>query len=309
MMKRLLITGASGFVGKALVSQLLQRNIKLTISHRKEKLSNDSAIKSVFVGDLHSATDWTQALDDCNIVVHLAARVHIMNDTAHDPLAEFRQINVEATINLAQQAVVSGIKRFIYISSIKAAEAPSLKTPSLDPYGTSKYEAEQALLALADKTGLEVVIIRPPLVYGSDVKGNFLLLLRCMQKGIPLPLGAINNQRSLIALDNLVDFIIHTLDHPKAVNQILTVSDGQDISTTELLRRIATAYGKKARLIPVPSTLLRLVLKYLGKKAMADRLIGSLQVDSSKASELLGWKPVISMEKQLKKIVESSHLK
>lgn len=304
-MQRLLITGASGFIGKALVAHLLKCGFKLTISHRQLDLPSDPLIKSVFVGELQPATDWMEALDECATVIHLAARVHIMNDTAIDPLEAFRQINVEATLNLARQAISSNIKRFIYISSIKAADAPSLRDQTTDPYGVSKYEAEQALLELAKQTGLEVVIIRPPLVYGPDVKGNFLLLLRCLQKTIPLPLGAINNRRSLIALDNLVDFIAHTLEHSKAINQTFTVSDGHDISTTELLKKIATALGKKAYLIPVPENVLAFILKCLGKGAMAERLIGSLQVDSSKARQQLDWKPIISMDEQLKKIAET----
>lgn len=305
MIQRLLITGANGFVGKALTTYLLTQNFKLTISHRQSHLPTNTQVKSVFVGNLHRSTDWIQALDKVDIVIHLAARVHVMKDTANDPLETFRQTNVEATLNLAKQAVNSGVKRFIYISSIKAAEAPNLKDPSIDPYGASKYEAEQALLALAKETGLDIVIIRPPLVYGPEVKGNFLLLLRCMYNKVPLPLGAINNQRSLIALDNLVNFITHTLNHPKAVNQILTVSDGEDVSTTELLQKIAKALGKKAYLIPISPTTLTLILKYLGQQAMADRLIGSLQVDGSKARQLLHWEPCISMEGQLKKIANA----
>lgn len=304
-MQRLLVTGSSGFIGKALVETLLARGVKLTTSCRTSSQASTQNRQSVTVGDLLPSTDWTSALQDVDTVIHLAARVHIMRDTSNDPLAEFRQTNVEATLNLAKQAASLGIKRFIFISSIKADQHLREQEQSCDPYGQSKHEAEQALLTLSKQTNLNVIIIRPPLVYGPYVKGNFALLLKCIQKSIPLPLGAINNQRSLVALDNLVDFIIHTTHHPKASTQILTISDDKDVSTTELLNKIAIAFDKTAYLIPIPETLLAFAFRCIGKGAIAERLMGSLQVDSTPTKQLLDWKPVISMDTQLKKMANS----
>jgi len=250
---------------------------------------------------------------DIDVVVHLAARVHIMNDDSSDPLAEFRKVNTDGTLNLARQAAESGVKRFIYLSSIKVngeitetgqSFVPDDTFVPDDPYGLSKYEAEQGLLALAKETNMEVVIIRPPLVYGPGVKANFHSMMRWIYKGVPLPFGAVYNQRSLVALDNLVSFIIHCIDHPKAANGVFLISDGEDVSTTELLQKVAKAFDKKAILLPVPVSLMKFVSKLLGKADVANRLFGSLQVDSSKARDLLGWKPVITMDGQLKKTAE-----
>jgi nucleoside-diphosphate-sugar epimerase len=247
-------------------------------------------------------------------VIHTAARVHIMDDSAADPLTEFRKVNTAGTLNLARQAADAGVKRFIFISSIKVnGEMTLVDQPfkpndnyiPTDPYGLSKYEAEQGLLTIAKETGMEVVIIRPPLVYGPEVKANFSSMMKWINRGVPLPFGYINNQRSLVALDNLVDFIIHCIDHPKAVNEVFLISDGEDVSTSILLRKVAKAFGKKPKLIPVPVWLMTLAAKLIGKGDVATRLFGSLQVDSSKARELLGWKPVITMDEQLKKTAEA----
>lgn len=228
-----------------------------------------------------------------------------MNDRAAEPLAEFREVNVAGTLNLARQAVSSGVKRFIFISSIKVnGEGTSLGEPytadtspaPTDPYGISKLEAEQALLALAAETGMEVVIIRPVLVYGPGVKANFLNMMRWLSKGVPLPLGAIHNKRSLVALDNLVDLIVTCIEHPSAVNQVFLVSDGEDLSTSELLRRMGRALGKPARLIPIPAGVLEMGARMVGKKTIAQRLCGSLQVDISKTRELLNWSPPMSVD-------------
>jgi nucleoside-diphosphate-sugar epimerase len=233
-----------------------------------------------------------------------------MHDESSDPLAEFRKVNVEGTLNLARQAAEAGVRRFIFISSIKVnGEGTPLGSPyradaqpqPADSYGISKMEAEQGLRALAAETGMEVVIIRPTLVYGPGVKANFLSMMRWLHKGVPLPFGAIHNQRSLVALDNLVDLIVTCIDHPAAANQTFLVSDGEDLSTTELLRRMATALGKPARLLPVPSWLLEAGASILGKKALSQRLCGSLQVDISKTRELLGWTPPLSVDAALRK--------
>lgn len=233
-----------------------------------------------------------------------------MHDTSSDPLAEFRKVNVEGTLSLARQAAAAGVRRFIFISSIKVnGEGTPVNVPYLadaqarpaDPYGISKMEAEQGLHALAIETGMEVVIIRPVLIYGPEVKANFLSMMRWLHKGVPLPFGAIHNRRSLVALDNLVDLIVTCIDHPAAANQTFLVSDGEDLSTSELLRRMGAALGKPARLLPVPSWLLEAGAAMLGKKALSQRLCGSLQVDIGKARELLNWTPPVSVDEALHK--------
>jgi nucleoside-diphosphate-sugar epimerase len=248
-------------------------------------------------------------LDGVQVVIHAAARVHVMNDTASDVFAEFRKINVEGTLRLARHAAESGVKRFIFISSIKVnGESTALGKPfkaddrpaPADPYGVSKYEAEEALKQLGRTTGMEVVIIRPPLVYGPGVKANFLSMLNWLNKGIPLPLGAIGNQRSLVAIDNLVDLIITCIDHPAAANETFLVSDGEDLSTTRLLQRLALALGKRAWLLPLPEGVIKLAALLMGKQAVAQRICGSLQVDISKNRELLGWVPPINMDKAMR---------
>ncbi|SFA70072.1 Nucleoside-diphosphate-sugar epimerase [Pseudomonas sp. NFIX10] len=231
-----------------------------------------------------------------------------MNETAGDALAEFRKVNVEGTVKLAEYAAASGVRRFIFISSIKVNgeitlpgrpfKADDHPNPQ-DSYGVSKCEAEEALKQLGHDTGMEVVIIRPPLVYGPGVKANFLSMLGWLNKGMPLPLGAIRNQRSFVAIDNLVDLIVTCIDHPAAANQIFLVSDGDDLSTTQLLRRLSKALGKSARLLPIPEWLLKVVATALGKQAIAQRICGSLQVDINKNRELLGWTPPINIEKAM----------
>ena len=236
-----------------------------------------------------------------------------MDDSAVDPPSEFRNVNVDGTCALARQAAEAGVRRFIFISSIKVnGESTSLGLPyraedtpaPLDFYGISKFEAEQCLSKVAAETGMEVVIIRPPLVYGPRVKGNFAGMIKLVEKRIPLPLGAIHNKRSIVGIDNLVDLIIRCIDHPAAANQVFLAGDGEDLSTTELLRAVGKAMGKPARLIPVPAGLLQFGATLLGKKAMAQRLLGSLQVDISKTCELLDWKPPYTVEEGLRRCFE-----
>ena len=308
-----LVTGATGFVGRLLVGTLLNDGVDIVAAVRKKSDLLPDEAKQIEVGDFQAKTDWRVAIKSVSVVVHLAARVHVMQDNVLDPLAEFRKINTFATLNLAKQAAEAGVKRFIFISSIKVnGEMTELNKPFRsddqfipdDPYGLSKYEAEQGLLAIAKETGMEVVIIRPPLVYGPGVKANFSAMMKWVNKSVPLPLGAIHNQRSLVALDNLVDFIALCADReksPKAANQVFLISDGEDVSTTTLLQKVASAFDKKPRLIPVPVELMIFAAKLIGKGDVANRLFGSLQVDSSKARNLLGWKPVITMDEQLKK--------
>ena len=266
------------------------------------------------MGSLSSETDWTVALANVDKVVHLAARVHVMSDKSTDPLAEFRQVNVDGTAALARQAAVAGVRRFVFLSSVKvngeftevgesfsADDIPA----SEDPYGVSKYAAEQLLRQIAAETGMEVVIIRPPLVYGPGVKANFESMMRWLARGVPLPLAAVtNNRRSLVALDNLVDLIVSCLHHPAAANQTFLVSDGEDISTAELLKRMGAAMGKPARLFYVPPALLKLGATLLNKPGIYQRLCGSLQLDITKTRQLLGWAPPVSVDEGLRRAAE-----
>ena len=286
----LLITGGAGFVGQALVKRLGDQAVHLATRSDSE--------------------GWHKVLVGITTVVHLAARVHVMHDTEADPLTAFRAVNVEGTLNLARQAAAVGVKRFVFTSSVKvngestspgrAFTEADVPNPQ-DAYGQSKHEAEQGLRQLSADTGMEVVIIRPPLVYGPGVKANFAALMRAVHRGWPLPLGAVHNQRSLIALDNLVDFIVTCITHPQAANQTYLVSDGQDLSTTELVRGMAQAAGVPARLLPLPVWALQAGASLLGKGDAVQRLCGNLQVDISKARNLLGWVPPISVEEGLRR--------
>ncbi|MCJ8168349.1 UDP-glucose 4-epimerase family protein [Atopomonas sediminilitoris] len=310
MLKKVLLTGCTGFLGRSVLTCLCRDGKEVVACSRAEMLKAPSEAKYMQVAGLDSSTDWTLALDGVEVVIHSAARVHVMNDTSSDPLTEFRKVNVEGTLSLARQAAAAGVRRFIFISSIKVnGEGTPVGAPYLadaqpapaDPYGISKMEAEQGLRAIAAETGMAVVIIRPVLVYGPGVKANFLNMMRWLHKGVPLPFGAIHNQRSLVALDNLVDLIVTCIDHPAAANQAFLVSDGEDLSTTELLRRMGVALGKPARLLPVPSWLLEVGAVMLGKQALSQRLCGSLQVDIGKTRELLGWTPPVSVDEALHK--------
>ena len=312
-MKTLLLTGATGFVGSALTQHLHQQGCSLTATVRHVTNNLLPSIQQTPIGDLLPNTDWTLALNNVDTVIHLAARVHVMNDTAADPLEAFRRTNTAATLNLAQQAARSGVRRFISLSSIKVNGESTKNKPftaednyiPTDFYGLSKYEAEQGLCEIAKQTGMEVVIIRPPLVYGEGVKGNFQSMMQWIHKGIPLPLGSVHNQRSLVALDNLIDLITLCIDHPAAANQTFLVSDGEDLSTTDLLRRLGSALNKSARLLPVPQVMLTTALHLLGKETIAQRLCGNLQVDISKTRDLLGWQPIISVDEALQKTAQA----
>ena len=308
----ILVTGATGFVGSALVARLAREGVETRACVRRNDAFMPDGVHTVQLGDLTANTDWSCALTGVGVIVHAAARVHVMDDTATDPLTEFRRINVQGTLNLARQAVAAGVLRFVFISSIKVnGEATELGSPfsaddmpaPLDPYGVSKMEAEQGLREIASQSGMEVVIIRPPLVYGPGVKANFSALMRAVQRGWPLPLGAVHNRRSLVALDNLVDFIVTCLSHPQAANQTFLVSDGHDLSTTELVRGLARPAGVTARLVPMPVWALRAGAALLGKGDAVQRLCGNLQVDISKARSLLGWVPPVSVDEGLLRAV------
>jgi nucleoside-diphosphate-sugar epimerase len=306
------MTGATGFVGKALVQRLLADNEsrRLVVAVRRGGQRWPEQVLPIVTGDLNPSADWSGALKGVAVVIHSAARVHVMEDTETDPLTAFRAVNVDSTLNLARQAAMAGVKRFVFISSVKVngestqpgqaftdADAPNPQ----DAYGQSKHEAEQGLCQLNADTDMELVIIRPPLVYGPGAKANFAALVRAVQRGWPLPLGMVHNQRSFLALDNLVDFIVTCITHPQAANQTFLVSDGQDLSTTELVRGMAQAAGVPVRLVPVPVWVLQTGALLLGKGDVVQRLCGNLQVDISKARSLLGWVPPASVEEGLKR--------
>jgi nucleoside-diphosphate-sugar epimerase len=301
---RVVVTGAAGFIGRALCGHLLARGHAVVPAVRQTSGLPDEAI----VGDIDGASDWRPVLHDCNAVVHLAGRVHVMHDVAENRLELIRAVNIEATLNLARQAVQAGVKRFIFMSTIKVngegRDTPYRETDAAAPedeYAISKWEAEQGLQHIARETGLEVVILRPPLVYGPGVKANFFGMMRLLQKGIPLPFGAIRNRRSLVGLDNLVAFIATCLEHPAAACQTFLISDGEDISTSDLLRRVAAALNVSARLFPLPQQLLELGFKLAGKGDLSRRLCGTLSCDISKARTLLGWRPPVSMQAELRR--------
>ena len=307
--RRVLVTGSSGFVGGALVSELVAAGgIKVRAAFRKGRTVPD-AHETFESPDLSPDADWRGGLSGVDAVVHAAARVHVMKDSVADPLAEFRRVNTEGTLALARQAAEMGVRRFIFLSSVKvngegaATGQPftASDTPApVDPYGISKREAEDGLLQLARETGMEVTIIRPVLVYGPGVGANFRRLMVWLERGIPLPLGSINNRRSLVAVDNLVDLVRVCLVHPAAANRVFMVSDGEDLSTPELLRRLGRALGTPARLLPVPEGLLQWGMRLVGRKDMADRLCGSLQVDIADTCKHLGWKPPVAVDSALR---------
>ena len=357
---KILITGPDGFVGSAVCSELLDDGLSVRGAYwkamespvKRESLSVNGEAPSVnggslnvnsggdrsfattepiVVGDINASTDWSRALVEIDAVVHLAARVHIMDDTAEDPLAAFREVNVEGTRRLAESAAKAGVKRFVFISSIKVngeatdflatkrhkkAREENLNNDHLstiipqsfserdkpapeDAYGQSKHEAEQVLREIDAETGMEVVILRPPLLYGPGVKANFLKLIEIVDKGIPLPLGGICNKRSLLGLSNFADLISKCVTDPRAAGQTFAVCDGEDVSSAELVRRIAKALGKKPRLLPVPEGLMKLAGRLTGKSAQVQRLCSSLQIDSSHVRKTLDWTPPLTMEEEL----------
>jgi nucleoside-diphosphate-sugar epimerase len=303
---RVLVTGANGFVGNAVLTRLLSDGRFAAVGGVRDLFQSRYPCEYVFF-DLGAAFS-ASALAGVDTVVHAAARVHVMAGQSTDDLSAFRASNVDGTVRLASSAAQAGVRRFILISSIKVngemtlPDRPftSLDLPApVDAYGVSKWEAEEALRELGERTGMEVVIIRPPLVYGPGVKANFLSMLRWVERGVPLPLGAIANRRSMVALGNLTDLIVHCIDHPAASGNTFLVSDGEDLSTTQLLRRVARSLNVRPWLIPVPQKVLSTALVLLGKQALATRLCGSLQVDMCRTCELLGWVPPVSIESAL----------
>lgn len=310
-MKTIMVTGASGFVGSALCTELVCRGNTVVAVVRRigERVPAVTYIEA----DLADPASFADGLPQVDCVVHLAGRAHILDDKVADPLAVFREVNRDASVRLAERALQAGVKRFVFVSSIgvngnsntQPFEVDDRPNP-VEPYALSKWEAEQGLWKVQQETDMDLVIIRPPLVYGPGAPGSFGSLLRWMASGVPLPLGAINNKRSLVGIDNLVDLMICCIDHPAAANQVFLAGDGEDLSTTELLRGVAEAMGQPARLIPVPAGLLSLGATLLGKRAVAQRLLGSLQVDISKARDMLSWEPPISIKEGLRRCVRDS---
>lgn len=307
---RILITGANGFIGQALCPALAAAGHAVTAAVRRPAtFATHIAVQEV--PDIVSEIAWVPSLEKIDAIVHLAARVHILQEEAEDPLTVYRRVNVEGTRLLAEKARDAGVKRLIFLSSVKVhgEDRPQPysetdpPTPQ-DPYAASKWEAEQTLWKTLKGSATEAVVLRPPLVYGPCVRGNFLTLLRLCELGVPLPFGSVHNRRSLIGVDNLVDAIRHCLTHPKAGGETFLVSDGEDVSTPELIRRIARAMGKRIYLPPFPPALLRNVLRLAGKEAVAHRLLGSLTLDCSHIRDALGWRPPEKLDAGLRKTAD-----
>ena len=313
MAGRVLVTGANGFVGGALVARLADSGCQVPVAGcRRDSVVPKGAVLAL-IPSLGPDADWSDALHGAEAVVHAAARVHVIDESAGDMLSAYRHVNVEGTLALARQAALSGVRRFIFVSSVKVngeRTAPSAAFTEADApapedlYGLSKAEAEAGLFALGCEMGMEIVVVRPPLVHGPGVGGNFGRLLRWVERGVPLPLGSVDNRRSLVGLDNLVDLLVRCIHHPAAVDQTFLVSDGEDLSTADLIRQLARAMGKSPRLLPVPVSLLRLTARMIGKSSEVDRLVGSLRVDSAYTRERLGWIPPASLQAGLRKTAE-----
>jgi nucleoside-diphosphate-sugar epimerase len=314
----ILLTGASGFLGKAVLKTAQLRKLNIRPVYRSINLA-ELQPGGVLVLGQDGSTDWSYALQGVCVVIHVASRAHVMSEDANEALVEYRRVNVQGTLNLARQAAGAGVRRFIFISSIKVnGEATVLHRPftaddapdPVDAYSQSKAEAEAQLTQLAQDTEMEVTIIRPPLIYGPGVKGNFASLISWVRRGLPLPLGCVNtNRRSLVGIDNLVDLIILCTYHPNAANQIFLVSDGDDLSTAELLNKISKALGQPSRMLSVPTWLILFLAAMLNKKMVSNRLLGSLQVDIQKTCDLLKWKPYMTVEEGFRRTVKCINVK
>ncbi|MBI5164814.1 MAG: NAD-dependent epimerase/dehydratase family protein [Magnetospirillum sp.] len=307
---KVLVTGATGFVGAPVCRVLAGAGMAVVAAVRREG-AVPAGIEARMVGDLGPTTDWGPALCGIDAVVHLAARAHVMDEREADPLTVFRAVNRDGALRLAEQAAAAGVRRLVFVSSIKVnGEATPLDRPfraddpprPCDPYGIAKAEAEERLTALADRTGLAVVTIRPPLVHGPGAKGNLAVLMRVLARRLPLPLGAIRNRRSLVGIANLADAIRFSLVTEAAAGQVLLVRDGEDVSTPDLLRRLGTAMGSLPLLLPVPPALLTLAGRLTGRQAMIERLTGSLTVDDGPL-RALGWRPPLTLDQGLAQMV------
>lgn len=312
------VTGATGFIGSSLSRGLLSSGHRVRAAARSARLTKlqlAPGLEHVTVGDICSTTNWGGFMADVDYVIHCAARSQVMHETSIDALAAHRAVNVAGSRRLAEQAAAAGVRRLVYLSSVKvngertAQEVPFLFSDSPQPenaYGISKWEAEEALWDISAKTGLEVVVVRLPLVYGPGVKGNLARLLTLVRSGVPLPFGKLRNKRSLIGIDNLVDLLLRCATYPDAAGQTFLVSDGEDLSTPDLLRQMAAFMGRPARLFPTPVSLLRLAGKALGQEAEICRLVGSLQIDSSRTRQLLGWTPPVSVKEGIRRMVQET---
>lgn len=308
----MLVTGANGFVGQAVCAKLQACGYQVTAAVRQAaQITPIIGVEYVHIANIDAQTAWQQALVGVDVVVHLAARVHVMQETVSDPLAAFREVNVAGTQNLALQSAQAGVKRFIFLSSIKVlGEGGTILTAASpaapqDAYALSKWEAEQCLWNLARQTGMELVIMRPPLIYGPGVKGNFLRLLSLVKSGIPLPLARVRNLRTLLSLDNCCSLIWRAIEHPAAAGQTLLLGDLEAISTPQLLQTLADAQGVKLRIWPVPVAGLKLLAQLLGKRAEVDRLCDSLQIDVQQTYALLEWQPQLTLQEAIALAVQS----
>lgn len=305
---QVLVTGANGFIGSHLCAALTERGSGV---RRAVRRTQAPARDTVAVGEIDGTTDWGRALAGIDAVVHCAARVHVLREKSSDPLAAFRRVNVEGTRALARQAAMAGVRRFLLLSTVKVNGEETFDHPfaatdppaPADPYGVSKLEAEQVLQEIAGESGMETVIIRPPLVYGRGVGGNFARLVGLVRGGWWLPFGAVRNRRSLVGVENLCSLLLCCLDHPAAAGQVFLVRDNEDVSTPELIRAIASACGVPPRLLPVPPWLLEGLARLCGRGAEMRRLTGSLQVDSSAAADLLAWLPPLTLAQGLHRSV------
>jgi nucleoside-diphosphate-sugar epimerase len=306
----ILVTGANGFVGEHLCRYLCSNGFGVRAAVR-QNMPDWQLCEQTAVGEIDGTTDWGRALDGMDAVVHLAARVHVMQESEADPLAAFRRVNVAASTALARQAAETGVKRLIYLSSVKVNGERTLGEPfnaddepmPQDAYGISKWEAEQALRLIAEQTGLELVILRPVLVYGAGVKGNLERLMALIRRDLPLPLAGIVNRRSFLSIQNLLDFIRCCIQQPNAAGEVFLIADGEDLSTPELIHKMAQAMNCRARLFPVPVSLLRLGGRLTGRSSMITRLTDDLQVDLAKNRTQLGWTPVMSVDRALQEMV------
>lgn len=312
-MRSVLVTGATGFVGRFLCAELVAKGwlVRAAIKSEEDIMRLPQGVQPVIMGFIGPDTEWVRALSGVEIVFHLSARVHVVNEQASDPMSAFRRDNAAGTERLAREAVAAGVKRLVFTSTIKVNGevtseplTPDSPPQPSDPYSISKWEAEQILRAIGSETALEVVIVRPPLVYGPEVKANFLSLMKIVHRGMLLPLASVSNKRSLIYVENLVDALIVCAGHPAAAGKTYLVSDGDDVSTPELVRRLASGLRKPARLIPFPPSLLRLAGRITGNSAAVDRLLFSLFVDSGKICKDLDWQPPFPMMEGLRKTGE-----
>lgn len=304
---KILVTGVTGFLGRSLIPKLPYKIVGIS------RNASDELPFPVHKLDIGPNVDFRTSLGGADVVIHCAARVHVMNDSSSDPLNSFREVNTLGTLNLAKQAADARIKRFIFISSIKVNGESTKKGAQFssadehqpeDPYGISKSEAEMGLLKIAKDTGMEVIIIRPPLVYGPGVKGNFFSLLKLAKMPLPLPFGAIRNKRSMVYVENLVDLIVTCIDHPKAANKVFLASDGDDLSLTRLLALVRKAMGRAKMLIPVSAFVFALVGRVVNRSDVVDRLIGNLQVDSNETKKALNWEPPYTVEQGIQATVD-----